>query len=235
MKLSLRSLRTNLKSIVLNSDYNYDLDIYRIIENHHLDFYLKKIDNVPVINESTGERISSREQVIRLLNRLIVILKEDLITSLPIESYVVEIITSIPEKIEEYFKLKCCVNSASSNNLITTNIYKIITFNFYNNRKYIPELHSLFDKLGINYNNTQEDLLKTKTLLVDIINCNRNEYDTIYLFSNIESTIKNQQKRNTVKLTDEDIKIHVIENYKYIYSTLLKNYFKKIKHLKYLK
>ena len=88
MKISIKSVRNDLKNIVLNK--NYDSMIYRIVDNGCLDFFLTDIDDVSVTNPVTKECISAYEQVIKLLDRLVLVLKNDFISSLPHQEFIIE-------------------------------------------------------------------------------------------------------------------------------------------------
>lgn len=232
MKRSKESIKKNLKDIVLNK--NYDSMIYRIVDNGCLDFFVGEIDNIPVVNPVTNDSISANEQVVKLMDRLMLLLKRDFIGTIPHQEFIIEkIIMSNQDKLSDYLKLKCCLNNAECNNLIIKKIYQIITSNFCKNVKYIPRLKRLFTRLGITLNvNDNSNLLKLRKLLIDIINCNQKEYDAIYLFSDIKYAIDHKLINGKSKLESKQLSENIIDNYVDRYSNLLDNYFDKKKYLK---
>lgn len=232
MKDSKKSIKENLKSIVLNK--NYDSIIYRIVDNGCLDFFVDEIDNIPVVNPVTKESISANEQVVKLMDRLIIILKRDFIGTLPHQEFIIEkIILSNQNELNDYLKLKCCLNNSECNNVVIKKIYQIITSNFCKNVKYIPRLKRLLTSLSITLNSDDNsNLLKIRKLLIDIINCNQKEYDAIYLFSDIKYAIDHKLINGKSKLESKQLSENIIDNYVDRYSNLLDNYFNKKKYLK---
>ena len=128
MKVNIKGIKENLKFILLHSNNHYDLTIYRIVESGCLDFFLTEIDNVPVTDFATKTTISANEQIIKLLDRLIIILKKEFIGNLPIQQEVIikTIITSNQQKVKQYLKLKYCLNHSDYSNVINKQIYEII-------------------------------------------------------------------------------------------------------------
>lgn len=232
MKRSKKSIKKNLKDIVLNK--NYDSMIYRIVDNGCLDFFIGEIDNIPVVNPVTNDSISANEQVVKLLDRLILLLKRDFIGTLPHQEFIIEnIIMANQSKLSEYLKLKCCLDNSECNNLVIKKIYQIITSNFCKNVKYIPRLKRLFTKLGISLNIEDNSiLLEIRRLLIDIINCNQKKYDAIYLFSDIKYSLDHKLINGKSKLESKQLSENIIDNYVDRYSNLLDDYFDKKKYLK---
>lgn len=232
MKRSKKSIKKNLKDIVLNK--NYDSMIYRIVDNGCLDFFIGEIDNIPVVNPVTNDSISANEQVVKLLDRLILLLKRDFIGTLPHQEFIIEnIIMANQSKLSEYLKLKCCLDNSECNNLVIKKIYQIITSNFCKNVKYIPRLKRLFTKLGISLNIEDNSiLLEIRRLLIDIINCNQKKYDAIYLFSDIKYSLDHKLINVKSKLESKQLSENIIDNYVDRYSNLLDDYFDKKKYLK---
>lgn len=232
MKISIKSVKNDLKNIVLNK--NYDSIIYRIIDNGCLDFFLTDIDDVSVTNPVTKESISAYEQVIKLLDRLVLVLKNDFISSLPHQEFIIEkIIESNQEKVSNYLKLKCCLNNSECNNMVLKNVYEITISNFCKNLEYVPELKNLIFKLGIdpdkNYNS---NLMKIKKLLIDIINCNQKEYQAIYLFTDANYDITSELANKNCQINLKQVTKEITKNYQFRYSILLDNYYVKKKYLK---
>ena len=232
MKTSIKALRNDLKNIVLNK--NYESMIYRIIDNGCLDFFLKEIDDFSVTNPNTKESISANEQVIRLLDRFVLVLKNDFIYSLPHQEFIIEkIINSNQEKVSNYLKLKCCLNNSECNDIVLKKIYKIAISNFCKNLEYVPELKSVFFKLDIDpskYSNS--NLVKIKNLLIDIINCNQKEYQAIYLFSDAKYDITNELGNYNCQADLQQVTKEITKNYQFRYSILLDNYYVKKQYLK---
>ncbi len=223
------AIKKDLKNIVLNK--NYDLIIYRLIGNNYLDFLFSKSDNKWLIDNLTKKDIISEEQIVKLLDRLIFLLKSDFISTLAHQEFIIEkIIISNKELIGDYLKIKNNLNNSEFNDFINQKIYNIIVSNFCKNIKYIPELKELVTKTGISLNKKDHNnLLKIKKLLMDIINCNQKEYHAIYLFSDIDYDIKYEIKRN--KIDSKNIINQIISNYIYRYSILLNNYYNKKQYL----
>lgn len=234
MKVNIKGIKENLKFILLHSNNHYDLTIYRIVESGCLDFFLTEIDNVPVTDFATKTTISANEQIIKLLDRLIIILKKEFIGNLPIQQEVIikTIITSNQQKVKQYLKLKYCLNHSDYSNVINKQIYEIIVSNFCKNSQYVPALKELFRENNINLDKLDAKTLnKVRHILKEIVECNKNEVHTMYLFSDISYIINNEID---FKQNIDYIQNKIIENYVFKYSILLNNYYNRKKYLKYL-
>lgn len=236
MKKNLRDTKDLLKFTLLNSKYHYDLSIYRILDNGCLDFALKEIDETPVLNTITQESITANEQVIRLLDRLLFILKREFIGTLPFQEVIVEdIIRANEDKMRDYLKLKCCLDHSESSSFVLKKIYEIIVINFYHNASFIAELKELFSSLSINSSKLEgKELIKIKDLLGDIVHCNQREYSSLYLFKNVHYSIYTQFHKKNNSFALEQIKEKIIGDFSFRYSLLLESYHEKKKYLKYL-
>ena len=74
-------------------------------------------------------------------------------------------------------------------------------------------------------------LNKVRHILKEIVECNKNEVHTMYLFSDISYIINNEID---FKQNIDYIQNKIIENYVFKYSILLNNYYNRKKYLKYL-
>lgn len=218
------NLKEKLKFIVLNKDY--DLMIYKILDNNSLDFFLKEMKNTPNFDDP-----KNLEQLIKLLDRFLFILKREFIGGLVYQEIIIEeIIIANHEKMKKYLSLKCQVDPNQYNVFLLNKIYEIITCNFIKNLKYLPNLQELFLKSKINL---EIDLKKIKNLLIDIINCNQKEYHSLYLFRDLQFVIHSQINKNK-NLNETIIEKQVIQDFNFRYSLLLESYYSKRKYLKYL-
>lgn len=234
--MDLATRKKELYHILLDSDYDYDLIIYKLLKKDILDDVIIKIDNKSICSDVNPEEvISSNEQFLMLLNRLVYWFVENFPTLVEYRTIIIEmIIKSNKKRIEQYLLSKHYLGDNSYIDFFCKSVYTILFANFITNIKDMPIIKQLLEEEHIEYKNIDtysvNELKSIKDLLEKIGICNyEDSFQFTYVFLDIETSInkkinsyKKDEKR-TNKIIDE-IYTSTINFYQNIYYILIENY-----------
>ena len=234
MQNNLNTKKQSLKNLILNSDKDYDLVIYRLIDKVSLDFVIPEIDHKN--SKNIGKVfISPEEQFISLLDRLIRLFKNLFLReTLHQELILTDFINSNEPELKEYLLLNLNINNHDDSKVALQYIYKIFTNSIRKNAKYLQSIQELFtkNKIDLTENNLNQ-IVKIEQIISDITKCNNNDYNILYLFINIDY-VTNKKQTDLKDQNIKDIRKSVIEDFAKKYDILLHYYEKRKNYLKYI-
>ena len=175
--------KEKLKNILLNSNLENALIIYRLLNKKCLDKIIVEIDNFssPIKDEEFLEK----------LNLLILKFQETFPTlNTSTETIMKIIIDTNSTQIREFLLNK--INDENQKTFLES-IYKIFINNFIENSKYIPNIQNVFDINNIKFkganDSSYDKLLTIKDFIADLVLCTNSNYINLYLFDNIDYKI----------------------------------------------
>ena len=246
-KKEINKFKEDAKKIVLDSEYPYNLIIYKLLNTDCLDFIISILTDEPVpCNVNPNELTSYLEQFLQLLNRLISYFERYFYK---IQKYEEHCIISLIEGgsfcIEPYLLSK---NYLGDNNYIdwfNEIIWKILINNSNSNGRYLPDIRALLKKFHIKWQAdvnkyTKDEAEKIVNLLSDIVFCSTDDYHSSYLFNDMDNDMLHLVKREhkNTKCTKKGIDFYAskLENFYIIQlKIVLEDYLTREKYLKYFK
>ena len=220
--------------------------VYKLVHSDLLKSTIRKIDNIDVpCNVNPNKITSANEQFLQLLDRFITYFN-DSFYFLHTYSYlcIKLIIETNYKKVEKYLLSKHYLGDNDYISFFNNSIYRIIVANFVKSVNISPKLRRLFtqEKIAIkNINDySLDEILNINDLLVNIVFSNaKNFFNTVYLFDDIPKVIKDKIKQMEKKKLDKAKILEQQDGLTFFYSmqidSLIEEYLKKKKYIKYFK
>ena len=238
--------REVLEKIILESKYPYSMLVYKLVHSNLLKSTIKKIDNIDVpCNVNPNEITSANEQFLQLLDRFITYFNDSFYFLHTYTHLCIKLIIETNYKdMEKYLLSKHYLGDNDYIPFFNNSIYRMMVANFIRSINISSKLRKLFiqEKIAIkNINDySLEEIFKINDLLENIVFANaRDSFNTIYLFDDISKCIYNRVKQMKKKKLDKTKILSLEESLNLFYSmkidSLIEEYFKKKKYIKYFK
>ncbi len=242
--MTVDSKRELLRYKLLDQRYDYDMEIYTLLNSGKMDDIISKISDSSF---SFGiEPIDGEYTVKHFLNFMelfVKIMKSYFFNAYSISNLMSEIIRNCKTELEDFFSVKTNeyeLYKIYENKLVLEKLYKLIISNFIKNAEYIPLIENVLNDNGIVLKRVNDyDYSESKRILnvlSDIVFCQRGHGKIIELFENIEFNLqshlkskKNGKTKHTIEYHKEKFLKKRIGNYE----KMFKSYENKKKYLKY--
>lgn len=233
-KLSLD--RRKLMNITLDNDFSNDSLIYQLLKNKTLDSYIKILDKTKVHLKSNSiikkGYLTAKEQFIDIVNNTIGYIDYDFFFLGKYKKIIIENIFSYKEN-NEYIFSKNYWGDNTHIPYFNYNIKRLVITGFYNNLKTLTTISQEINFLLKNNNivlkkvnlNLEKDVDILYNLLKLLAICNSNNYCSIYLFSEFNTSVNKIQ--HMYKLNSDKSKEICLKQYITQWELFLKNYYTK--------
>ena len=227
-----------LKYKLLHQNFDYEIEIYSLLENVKINDLVSKIDDLSFSFqvEPEKDKITAQHFLI-CMNELVKYMKFYFYNMLTFQVCLKEIVNGSKKELNDLLNVK--ETKYFNNN--RENIYKLIISNFIKNAKYISSIKNVLEDNNINLKELNNyNFQETETilnLLSNIVLSQRGRGLVSILFTNIDDHLKEYLERkakvNSKKYSISDYKNKYLDSYINNYNKIFKIYNSKKKYLKY--
>lgn len=227
-----------LKYKLLHQNFDYEIEIYSLLENVKINDLVSKIDDLSFSFqvEPEKDKITAQHFLI-CMNELVKYMKFYFYNMLTFQVCLKEIVNGSKKELNDLLNVK--ETKYFNNN--RENVYKLIISNFIKNAKYISSIKNVLEDNNINLKELNNyNFQETETilnLLSNIVLSQRGRGLVSILFTNIDDHLKEYLERkakvNSKKYSISDYKNKYLDSYINNYNKIFKIYNSKKKYLKY--
>lgn len=227
-----------LKYKLLHQNFDYEIEIYSLLENVKINDLVSKIDDLSFSFqvEPEKDKITAQHFLI-CTNELVKYMKFYFYNMLTFQVCLKEIVNGSKKELNDLLNVK--ETKYFNNN--RENVYKLIISNFIKNAKYISSIKNVLEDNNINLKELNNyNFQETETilnLLSNIVLSQRGRGLVSILFTNIDDHLKEYLERkakvNSKKYSISDYKNKYLDSYINNYNKIFKIYNSKKKYLKY--
>ena len=223
--------KQNIKNLLLNYNLQNIGNIWQLFNDNYLDKFINKLDNdLVIINYCTYKNkkyLTAEEQFLQMLDNYITFFNHKFTFAILRETILKLIFTNNDN---EFLLCKKYLGDNNQINYFNQNYILFTIETFYKNcQKLYNFLEKDLNSIDININqiNINNDAQKILDILIKLCILNKDNYDIIYLFNDIDNTINTKAKNNDkVSINNSIYNTYIIQ-----WKSLIKNYHKNIKFL----
>lgn len=242
--MNVDSKKELLRYKLLDQRYEYDMEIYTLINSKKLDNQISKISEVSFsFHVETHDNQYTAKQFLNYMELFVKTMKSYFFHVYSIHNLMYEIIKSCDNELNDFLSIKTNqydLRNIYENQLILEKLYKLIIGNFVKNAKYIPQIGTVLKDSGITIKQISDydynESKKILNILSDIVFCQRGRGKVLELFENIEYNLKDYLKSKKYGKTKYSIDYYrekFLKKRIANYESILKVYESKKKYLKF--
>ena len=242
--MTIETKRELLKYKILHERVFHDIVSYRILRYSYFDNVINLITDISLTNniKANNNEFTDR-QFLNLLDLFVETVRKQFFNISIMENIIYCVIQSNIDLAEDYFTSTYSINDKENINILYDKIYKLIISNFIKNEKYIPNIYLFLTENKIDIKPVKEysyeEISKIITLLSDLVFCQRERGNYMYLFHDIENNLKqylmNYENKRNKRIDKNKFKDKRISDYVKHYDVIFKSYESKRKYIGYFK